>query len=51
MEQLKGFRTLIATYGALALSVVDTVRDVMQQVLDVVGAQVGEGGAVAAIGS
>lgn len=49
MEQLKGFRTLVTTYGAMLLGNIDVIRDVVQQVLEVVGAQVGEGGAVAAL--
>lgn len=49
MEQLKGFRTLIMLYGTMFLSILDTVRETVQSILEVVGTQVGEGGAVAAL--
>lgn len=48
-EKLKGFRTIILTWLSVAISALDTVRELVTTVVEVVGPTLGEGGAVAVL--
>lgn len=48
-EKLKGFRTILLTWLSVAISAIDTVRELVTQLVEIVGPTLGEGGAVAAL--
>lgn len=48
-EKLKGYRTLILTFLAALIGNIDVVAQLVQGVADIVGAQISEGGAIAAL--
>lgn len=48
-EALKGFRTIIVAWSALLIGSVDVINDSIQQISEIVGMALSDGGAVAAL--
>ena len=46
-EKLKGYRTVLLTFITMLISMLDTLRETVQQILSIIDVQIGDGGSVA----